>query len=210
MKYIKKLSLLTTLIFTSCAFGQKGIHINAVPDSWTAFNCYVVYKANTINLKKENKEDGLLWLNNTSFKNGTIELDIKGKDERGNSFVGVAFHGADDTNFDAIYFRPFNFKSIEKHSHSVQYINKPNEPWHVLRKEFPKKYENSVSPVPNPNDWFHAKIEINYPHVKVYVNESEFASLEVEQRSSRTQGKIGLWLDSDEGWFKNIVVTHIN
>ncbi|MGI9544500.1 MAG: hypothetical protein ACR2MX_14665, partial [Cyclobacteriaceae bacterium] len=47
--------------------------------------------------------DGLLWLTDVSFSDGEIELDIEGKDERGRSFVGLAFHGENDSIFDAIY-----------------------------------------------------------------------------------------------------------
>jgi len=36
--------------------------------------------------------DGLAWINNTTFKSGTIEFDVKGKNIMQQSFVGVAFH----------------------------------------------------------------------------------------------------------------------
>jgi len=46
------------------------------------------------------------------FSNGTIELDIRGKDLFQQSFVGIAFHGVDNETYDGIYFRPFNFSQL--------------------------------------------------------------------------------------------------
>ena len=133
-------------------------------------------------------------------------MDIKGKDIRGRSFVGIAFHGIDDS-FDAVYFRAFNFKSPERNTHSVQYISHPTYTWSKLRKEFPQKYENVVNPVPDPNDWFHVKIDIQYPYVKVYVNNSETASLEISQLSEHKKGWLGLWVgNNSEGMYRNLVI----
>src|SRR2546423_1883269 len=76
--------------------------------------------------------DGLARLNDLVFENGKIELDIKGKDVQGESFVGVAFHGLNDSTYDAVYFRAFNFKSPERSNHSVQYISHPAFTWSKL------------------------------------------------------------------------------
>ena len=73
----------------------------------------------------KNENDGVAWLKHVIFSNGIIELDIRGKDELQQSFVGIAFHGKNDSTYDAIYFRPFNFKNSERKGHSVQYISHP-------------------------------------------------------------------------------------
>ena len=151
--------------------------------------------------------DGLLWIKEPVFTNGKIELDIKGKDERGKSFVGLAFHGLNDSIYDAVYFRPFNFKSPERKGHSVQYISHPEYTWYKLRKENPEKYENLVLPVPEPTDWFHVTILVDYPNVKVFVNNSDEPSLTVEQLSSRKEGWIGFWVgNNSEGYFRNLKI----
>ena len=67
--------------------------------------------------KKEN--DGMAWLANVVFSNGIIELDIRGKDEYQQSFVGIAFHGVDNNTLDAAYFRPFNFQSTDVYKRQV-------------------------------------------------------------------------------------------
>ncbi len=180
--------------------------IAAKPQKWEAHNCKVSYTGGEIHITNEGKGSALLWIKDLNFKNGSVELDIKGKDEGGNSFLGLAFHGTDNTHYEAVYFRPFNFKSEKKKGNSIQYVSPPEYHWDNLRERFPGKYENRISPVPDPNDWFHVKIEINYPNISVYVNGSTDPTLKVEQISKRKNGRLGLWVDSDEGRFKNIRV----
>lgn len=151
--------------------------------------------------------DGVLWIREPEFTNGSIECDIKGQDIQGRSFVGLAFHGLDENTFDAVYFRPFNFRNEERSGHSVQYISHPLETWSKLREEHPGKYENKVNPVPEPDEWFHATIKIEYPVVEVYVNHSDVPSLKVNQLSSRKKGWIGFWVGNySEGTFRNLKI----
>jgi len=152
--------------------------------------------------------DGIVWLKTLSFENGTIDLDIKGRDVRGESFVGMAFHGLDRNNFDLVYFRPFNFKSPEKKGNSVQYVSLPEFTWQRLRQEHPGVFESEPTPTPEPNEWFHATIVVEHPTVKVYINNSDKASLTLEQLSTRKKGWIGFWVGSNsEGEFKNLKIT---
>ncbi|KAG1651633.1 hypothetical protein GQR58_026856 [Nymphon striatum] len=152
--------------------------------------------------------DGVLWLKTMSFENGTIDLDIKGRDVRGQSFVGMAFHGLDRNNFDLVYFRPFNFESSEKKGNSVQYVSLPEFTWQKLRQEHPRVYENEPNPTPDPKEWFHATIVVDFPTIKVYINNSNKPSLNIEQLSNRKTGWIGFWVGSNsEGEFKNLRIT---
>ncbi|WP_057940513.1 family 16 glycoside hydrolase, partial [Algoriphagus resistens] len=152
--------------------------------------------------------DGILWLNKSDFDNGTIELDLKGRDIQGQSFVGIAFLGQGNEQYDAVYFRPFNFKSPERGKHSVQYISMPDFDWSTLRESKPGKYENKINPAVNPNEWFHIKLEIHYPQIKVFVNQNQQASLSIEQLSTQSSGQVGLWVgNGSEGWFKNITIS---
>jgi len=181
--------------------------LSKVNDSnvWTLYNRDII-PGDAIHLNSK-PGDGILFLKESNFKNGTIELDIKGKDERGRSFVGIAFHGLNDSIYDVIYFRAFNFKSSDRNSHSVQYISHPQYTWHFLRKEHPEMYENIVNPVPDPNDWFHVTVKVDYPHVNVFVNNSEKPSLSIDQLSARKEGWIGFWVgNNSEGYFRNLKV----
>jgi ferric-dicitrate binding protein FerR (iron transport regulator) len=149
--------------------------------------------------------EGTIWLKNYSFVNGRIEVDLKGKNLQGQSFVGIAFHIIDNNTYDAIYFRPFNFLSLTKNAHSVQYISMPAYPWQKLRDEFPGKYESKIANPPNPDEWYHASIEINFPKVNVFVNHEKAASLVVDQLSTQKNGSVGIWIGNlSEGKFKNL------
>jgi hypothetical protein len=144
---------------------------------------------------------GLVWFGDKTFSDGTIEFDVKGKDVPQRSFVGVAFHGLNDSTYDAVYFRPFNFKAADavRKSHGVQYISNPKHDWPVLREQFPNKYEQAVDPAPDPNDWFHVRIEVKGKVISVFVNNSTIPSLIVNALSDRKTGKIGMWAGNGSG-----------
>src|SRR6266480_1893619 len=66
----------------------------------------------------EQPGEGVAYLKGIEFSNGTIEFDVRGKDVQGQSFVGVGFHGLKNTTYDAIYLRPFNFRTEDPARHS--------------------------------------------------------------------------------------------
>ena len=108
----------------------------------------------------EGAGEGVAYVQGVEFANGTIELDVRGKDVQQQSFLGVAFHGLDSTTYDAIYFRPFNFRAADstRHAHAVQYIAHPTYTWQKLRDERPGAYEKAVSPAPDPNGRGHGMV----------------------------------------------------
>jgi hypothetical protein len=158
--------------------------------------------------------EGIAWLNNVMFANGIIEFDVRGKNAEQQSFAGIAFHGLTDSKtFDVVYFRPFNFLAIDsvKRSHSVQYASHPLYPWPVLREKFNGRYESAIQPSPNPDKWFHVRIEVNYPQVNVFVNNNSKPSLSVKQLSDRKSGLLGLWVGNNaDGAFANLKLTFFN
>jgi hypothetical protein len=153
--------------------------------------------------------DGVAWWRDVQFGNGTIELDLRGKDAAQQSFVGVAFHGKDDKTFDAIYFRPFNFRAAAEigRSHSVQYVSHPTYTWDKLRADHPGMYEHAIVPPPDPNGWFHARLFVAFPSVKVFVNDIATPVLEVRQLSDRKSGWVGVWAgNNSDGSFANVAI----
>jgi hypothetical protein len=149
----------------------------------------------------ESLGDGVAYLEGVEFANGAIEIDIRGKDVQGQSFIGVAFHGLDEKTYDAVYFRPFNFKAEDptRHAHAVQYISHPTYTWQKLRTEQPGKYERPISPAPDPNGWFHARVVVASPKVSVFVNDAKEPCLVVDQLSDRKKGLVGLWVGNTSG-----------
>lgn len=158
----------------------------------------------------EQKGEGVIWLKDVAFDQGTIEIDLKGKDEFQKSFLGIAFQGKDSLAYEAIYFRPFNFRAEnpERKSHAVQYVSHPKSPWRVLRQNFPGKFENGITPAVNPNEWFHARIEVKETVVSVFVNDQKTASLEITRIATAPGKKIGLWVGEGSGGdFANLKIT---
>jgi hypothetical protein len=139
------------------------------------------------------------YVEGTEFANGTIELDIRGKDVQQQSFLGVVFHGVDGTTYDAVYFRPFNFRAEDpaRRLRAVQYVSHPDYTWNKLRDQQPGKYEQAVAPVPDPNGWFHARVVVASPEVSVFVEDAKQPSLVVSQLSQRGKGLVGLWGGGD-------------
>lgn len=153
--------------------------------------------------------NGIVWLRDVTFSTGSIDVDLKGKDVFQQSFLGIAFHGADTANYDAIYFRPFNFQSDDtlRRKHMVQYISQPDYPWERLRKEHPLMYEDTVTPSLVPSDWFHARIVVNEHEIIVYVNHPTVPTLKVKKLNTRNDGLIGLWNFGLNGDFANLEIT---
>jgi hypothetical protein len=152
--------------------------------------------------------NGIVWLKGITFSEGTIEIDLRGKDVLQKSFIGIAFHGVDTVTHDVIYFRPFNFLSTDpvRKIHAVQYVSHPDFPWDRLREEKNGQYEKAVNPAPSPQDWFHARIVVKGEQISVYVNNSSTASLTVNKLNGRTNGMIGIWNEGLDGDFANLVI----
>ena len=158
----------------------------------------------------ETPGDGVAFLPGVDFASGTIELDIRGKDVRQQSFVGVAFHGVDSATYDAVYFRPFNFKAADPlaRSHAVQYHSLPTYTWDKLRTEQPGKYEQAVTPAPDPNSWFHARVVVAGSSVSVFVDGARDPCLTVNLLNDRRKGLVGLWAGNNSGGdFASLTIT---
>ncbi len=209
---------LTRILFVPVLFciyscgnpGHLSPDLSKINDStyWTVTGRKVSYKNSEVLMENVKQwQEGFARVNNLTFGNGRIELDIKGVDDPGNCFVGVIFHGVNEKTFDMIYFRPFNFRDPVRANHSVQYVAPPSWDWDNLREMHPGVYENTVNPVPGPNDWFHASIIVQYPKVSVFINKSDTASLVVNKLDSVKRGWIGLWANGGaDVWFRNLKV----
>jgi Domain of Unknown Function (DUF1080) len=157
--------------------------------------------------------EGVAWIKDMEFSEGIIEFDVRGEDVKQHSFVGLAFHGKNDSTFDAIYLRPFQFREQNEvlRSHGIQYISLPDFTWRVLRAKFPDKYEHAVEPAPDPNSWVKVKIVIKGKNISAFINGKTEAALVVEKLTSLNTGKIGFYVaDTSGGDFANLTVTRTN
>ena len=196
--------LLLFTVLSGCLTGS------AQPAGYTVINRTFTIDGSGIAHMNAALGDGVAWINGQVFGEGTIEVDIRGKDAFQQSFVGIAFHGVDDSSFEAVYFRPFNFRSSDpaRVLHAVQYVAPPVYDWSKLRQEHPNVYEKPVSPAPDPNDWFHIRIVVGADSVRVFVNEATVPSIQVAPIVHRAGRKIGYWVgNGSSGDWKNLHIT---
>jgi hypothetical protein len=214
--------LALTLLNTMPAFAQESAdihHFAAVTDAsrWSLTNV----DAESVNvdgktaihlLCQGDSANGIVGLAlpvGQNFSTGVIEVDLKGKSLRGNSFLGIAFNVTDANKFEAIYFRPFNFNvDLPFRDRAVQYISWPGNSWEHLRKTYPNTFENRVPNVPNADDWFHARIEVTEKQVRVFVNKANEASLVVMRLAQGDIARpLGLFVDTSDGYYANLRIT---
>lgn len=153
--------------------------------------------------------DGGVLLDGVQLSEGVIEVELRGKDVAQQSFLGIAFHWVDWSTFDAVYFRPFNFRAAtaEQRSHSIQYVSHPANTWQKLRAERAGQFEGALDPSPDPNDWFHARIVVAGGKVKVFVNNAAAPSLVVEDLGEVKSGGVALWVgNGSDGEFAGLVI----
>lgn len=136
------------------------------------------------------------YLKDFEFQNGTIECDIAS-----GIFTGIAFRAKNGSQFECIYFRPFN-SGTEKHDKTVQYVAKGSKySWHYLRKNFPGKYESGAEI--KKYEWFHVLLEIKDATVKVYINGDPEPVLVVDDmKYGISKGSVGFW--SWDGYYANL------
>jgi hypothetical protein len=63
--------------------------------------------------------------------------------------------------------------------------NKDCYTWPVLKEKYNVKYEKAVTPALNGNDWFHAKIVVQYPKMTVFVNGNYEPGLVIDKLNDR-------------------------
>lgn len=206
--------LISLLVATLSIFLAPGIHAQTVSLDAMDQLKLVNVKAETVNFKGRKAlrvsdaaaagtgdEGRLVILPRTDFQDGIIEVDLAGEPgpgagEGARGFVGMAFRvAADASRFECFYLRPTNGRAEDqvRRNHSAQYISNPGFPWHLLRKEFPEKYETYVDLVAG--EWTKVKIEVRGEKARLYVNGVEQPTMLVNDlKQKQSKGAIALWI----------------
>lgn len=153
--------------------------------------------------------DGMAIINDLSFNEGIIELELKGENIQQKSFVGIAFNIQNDSTYEAVYFRPFNFQSDKKISreHSIQYIYHPKYTWRFLRTNNEGQFESEYPQQPIPDEWFAIRVKIDSKKVHVYDQKTNTELLSIDRLTKQVSNKIGLWTGYDsKGEFRNLKI----
>ena len=154
--------------------------------------------------------NGVAWVEGTDFQAGTIEVDIRGREYMGQSFVGIAFHRKDDNTYEAVYLRPFNFRASDpiRKQHAVQYVTLPLFDYDRLRKDSPEEFENPVDASIVPTDWVKLRIVVEGGKVQIFVGPVKEVTLEARKLGQLYGGQVGLWVGNGSGGdFANLVLT---
>jgi len=158
----------------------------------------------------EKADVGLVWIEGSEFGEGTIEIDVRGRDVPQASFVGIAFHGKDDRTYESVYLRPFNFRTADatRRQHAVQYMAPPEYDWPRLREKFPEEFENPVDASVAPTDWVPLRLAVKDQKIQIYVGAVKSPTLDVRKLGTLDRGMIGLWTgNNSDGDFANLRVT---
>ncbi len=152
---------------------------------------------------------GVVWIDGTDVSQGTIALQVRGRNVPQQSFLGVAFHRQDDTTYEAVYLRPFNFRATDpaSHQHAIQYIAVPDFDWPRLRRDFPEEFENPVDASVSPTDWVPLRVVVSGARIQIFVGSSTSAALDARKLGSSARGPIGLWVgNNSDGDFADLRV----
>ena len=144
------------------------------------------------------------------FTEGTIELDVRGEDVQEQSFVGVAWNVQNDSTYEAVYLRPFNFRTPDtaRAKRSLQYVSQPAHPWQKLRAESPGKYEQPRAAVPDPAAWVPLRLVVTPTQVTCSRTAASEADLVVQRLGDVKPGPVALWVGNiSRGDFANLRVT---
>ena len=169
-------------------------------------NREVSFKGKTLELNAS-EGGGMAIFENISFRNGNVRLDLKGENIPGKSFVGIAFNIQNDSTYEAIYFRPFNFESPEKikREHGIQYVFEPNYSWKKLRTDSTGEFEAEFIDPPSPDDWFSISLTVENDKVIVKDGDSGKLLMQAKRLSSTTSDKLGFWVgNNSKGSFRDL------
>jgi hypothetical protein len=158
----------------------------------------------------ERPDPGLVWIEESDFTEGVIEVEVRGRDQFQRSFVGIAFHRKDYNTHEAVYVRPFNFRAQDqvRHRHALQYMMVPDFDWPRLRDQFPGEFENSVDPTVLPAGWVNLRVVVRARTIEAYVGPDQAPALAVRKLGNLSRGIIGLWTGNNkDGDFANLRIT---
>ncbi len=136
-----------------------------------------------------------VWLPIDNFEEGKVELIARGKDILQGSFYGIAFHAENDSTFEVVYCRPFNFQTTDslRKTHAVQYGFFPHLDWQVSRKSHPGLYESGILNPPKANDWVTLTIIVDSKEIKAFINHASQPTLVAKKLNTSLIGKIGIF-----------------
>jgi len=165
---------------------------------------------------KEDDEATYVKINDFTFKNGVIEVEVLSRllpdaPAHARGFIGLAFRiNENDSKFESIYVRPTNSTADDqlRRNRTIQYFSYPNFKFTHSRASAPGQYE-SYAPIAL-DEWIKLKIEVHGDKAKLFINGSKQPYLIVNdlKMGADQSGSLGLFVDiGTEGFFRNLKVS---
>jgi hypothetical protein len=203
---------LLALVAASAVTVDAGAQSTAPPIARTVNRTHTVTQENGRSIVRLDAKpgSGFAIVQGAPFGEGTIEVDVRGEDVQQQSFVGIAFAIQNDSTYEAVYLRPFNFRTPDtaRAKRAVQYISVPAWDWPRLRSETPGKYEQPVRPIPDPSGWVPLRLVVTRAQVSVYANGGAEPDLVVQRLGDVKAGPVAFWVgNNSRGDFAKLKVT---
>jgi hypothetical protein len=165
-------------------------------------------------IETQERDGGLAFLKGTTFRDGSIEVDVAGRrgpgavpDDRG--FIGIAFRvRPGGAAYECIYLRPDNGRASNqvRRNHSTQYIAYPDFEFARMRQEAPEMYESYVDL--EYGAWTRMRVEVSGQTARLFVHDASQPALVVNDLKLGTEGGgVALWIGAGtDGYFSNLRV----
>jgi hypothetical protein len=181
---------LTFVVGIAQSDGTKGWSVDGATLRTETRNKKMVFEATP------SKAVGYVWMEGLVFREGTIEVRLKGK----GSF-GVAFGTPGDQ--EGIVFTPANFTNDKMPS--VNHVGSIDPGKRLLQKS---NVAFAPKTAPNPDDWFDVKVDVKSDVVRIYVGDAAEPWLTTDRYHKTNSGKAGLCFhEGSKAEFMNFQVT---
>jgi hypothetical protein len=221
MKNIKNLAFICLFVGINSLSAQKinlnetTVLPNQVYHSFEQLDGKKVLKLVKDSTVKPVDEPTFVKIKGINFKNGVIEVKVlsrllKNAPAFARGFIGIAFRINDkNTQYESIYIRPTNGRADDqvRRNHSIQYYAYPDFKFDKLRQISPEKYESYADM--GLNEWITMRIEVKGVSAKLFLNNSKYPVLVVNdlKLGDNTEGGIGLWVEvGTEGYFRDLKI----
>jgi len=163
------------------------------PKGWTAEGASVRSEERnkkTVHIATATRRVGYLWLENLSFREGMVEVELKGT-----GAFGIAI--GDPKEPEQIVVRPSLFGKAG--AAAVEYVPAGAGAGRAVSAP-------EVKSPPRSDDWFALKVDVKSSELRVVVGEASESSLTIQRKAH--PGKVGITIqEGAEGSFSNFKVT---
>lgn len=165
--------------------------------------------------KTQPDENTYLRLNDVSFHNGVIDVDVCAQllpdaPDYARGFIGIVFRAnEDDSEFECFYVRPTNGRGCTdpiRKAHGCQYFSYPGYTFSYFREFGIDRYEGAVDTI-ELGRWSHIRAEIRENKGSFFVDGVKVLEVDGFKHGASGRGAVGLYVDiGTDGFFRDLSV----